>query len=79
MRAGVNSLGGRMYVEDDLRSGWRPLQVAPHPYPKLVDVRVLAIVRRDWQRVWDGKQLKEDSCIKWVSSSGVQVSILLIL
>lgn len=75
----MNSLGGRMYVEDDLRSGWRPLQVAPHPYPQLVDVCVLAIVRRDRQRVRDGKQLKEDSGVEWVSSSRAQISTLLIL
>lgn len=42
---GVDSLGGRMNVEDDLRSGWRPLQVASNPDPQLIDVSVFAIIR----------------------------------
>lgn len=53
----VNSLGGGMNVEYDLRSGRGPLQVAPHPDPQLVDVCVFAIIRRDGQRVGDGQQL----------------------
>lgn len=55
----LNSLGCRMHVEDDLRPWRRPLQVATHPYPPLVDVCMLAVIRRDGQRVRDGQQLKE--------------------
>lgn len=54
---GVDSLGGGMNVEDDLRSGRRPLQVTPNPDPQLVDVGVFAIIGRDGQRVGDGQQL----------------------
>lgn len=53
----VDPLGCRMNVEDDLRSGRRPLQVASDPNPQLVDVCVLAIIRRDRQGVRDGQQL----------------------
>lgn len=58
-----------MNVEDDLRSGRCPLQVAPDPNPKLVDVCVFTIIRRDRHRVGDGQQLGE--------SKEVQSSVLL--
>lgn len=58
-QSALNSLGCRMYVEDDLRP-WRcPLQVAPHSYPQLVDVCMLAVIRRDGQRVRDRQQLNQ--------------------
>lgn len=47
-----------MNVEDDLRSGRRPLQVASDPNPQLVDVGVFAVIRRDRQGVRDGQQLE---------------------
>lgn len=50
-------LGGWMNVEDDLRTGRSPLQVASDPNPQLVDVGVFTIIRRDWQRVRNGQQL----------------------
>lgn len=50
-------LRGGMNVEDDLRSGRRPLQVTSDPNPQLVDVCMLTIIRRDGQRVRDGQQL----------------------
>lgn len=55
----VDSLGGWMNVEDDLRTGRSPLQVASDPNPQLVDVGVFTIIRRDWQRVRNGQQLGE--------------------
>lgn len=61
VKIGLNSLGGRMNVEDDLRSGWRPLQVASDPNPQFVDVCVFAIIGRDRQRVGDGQQLRENT------------------
>lgn len=50
-------LWSRMDVEDDLRSWRRPLKVASNSNPQLVDVCVLAVIRRDGQRVGDGQQL----------------------
>jgi len=49
-----------MDVEDDLRSGRRPLQVTSNPNPQLVYVCVFTIIRRDRQRVRDGQQLGEE-------------------
>lgn len=71
----LNSLGCRMYVEDDLRSWRRPLQVATHSYPSLVDVRMLAVIRRDGQRVRDGQQLKE-AIGEWSAVGEVYVLLL---
>ncbi len=48
-----------MNVEDDLRSGRRPLQVASDPNPQLIDVCVLAVIRRDRQGVRDRQQLEK--------------------
>lgn len=75
----LNSLGCRMNVEDDLRS-WRcPLQVAPHSDPQLVDVRMLAVIRRDGQRVWDGQQLKQDHQRADESSGWVLSDVVVLL
>lgn len=65
----LNSLGCRMYVEDDLWSWRRPLQVAPHSYPQLVDVCMLAVIGGDGQRVRDGQQLNE-TIGEWRGSVG---------